>query len=513
MELIPLSDINLKIEEMYDDPEKGYNYARIVVGPLNEGYGITIGNMLRRVLLSSIEGAAPIAYKLSGFYHEFTSLEGIYEDGLQITMNLKNLVVKLEDSDFKTLYISKKGPAVVRAADISRSADVEVINGDLRLFEITEPIEVKMEIFVAKGRGYMTEDEVKEHFAEITPAGAHLRDYITIDATSTDSFMHAGRDLIFIDAFFSPVKRVAYKVIPARVGKSSKYDQLILEIWTDRSVSAVDALREAVAIMRDRLSLFDMLDDAVEYYWAHKEEDSHQIVKELQHRTPIAELGLPDPIAEIIQKHGIDTVEALIEITRNGGLEHIPHIGAKRRETIIEKLEEWLSSRGEKLFVESEGADAVIDMDLGDKADENISVLGLGSPVEKNLKSAGIETIKDLVDIINSGKLTSIKGIGQKRAEKIIEDLKVYLESKGADVPESETTPEKTENSLANVSIDVLELPATVIKILEKAGISTLAQLKEALDADGLTNIRGIGATRKKKIEEALTAYLQKGGQ
>ena len=152
-------------------------------------------------------------------------------------------------------------------------------------------------------------------------------------------------------------------------------------------------------------------------------------------------------------------------------------------------------------------------MDLGDKADENISVLGLGSPVEKNLKSAGIETIKDLVDIINSGKLTSIKGIGQKRAEKIIEDLKVYLESKGADVPESETTPEKTENSLANVSIDVLELPATVIKILEKAGISTLAQLKEALDADGLTNIRGIGATRKKKIEEALTAYLQKGGQ
>ncbi len=506
MELIPLSDINLKVEEMYDDPEKGYNYARISIGPLNEGYGITIGNMLRRVLLSSIEGAAPIAYKLSGFYHEFTSLEGIYEDGLQITMNLKNLVVKLEDSDFKTLYISKTGPAVVRASDISRSADVEVINGDLHLFEITEPIEVKMEIFVAKGRGYMTDEEVKEHFAEITPGGAHIRDYITIDATSTDNFMHAGRDIIFIDAFFSPVKRVAYKVVPARVGKSSKYDQLVMEIWTDRSVTAIDALKEAVAIMRDRLTLFDMLDDAVEKYHTRSEETQQQVQMHIQSRTPLTELGLPDLVAEILQRHGIDTIEELIDITRSGGLDHIPHIGAKRKESIIEALERWLKERGEELFVET-ATETKVEVAQDDKLNEDISVLKLGSPVEKNLRKAGIETIGQLVELINQGKLTDIKGIGQSRAQKIIEVIQSYTGAKeDAEAVSAESVSE-------DASIDVLGLDDTLAKILKSAGIDTVAKLKAMVDDGSISTVRGIGATRQKKIEEALTAYLEKGGQ
>ena len=506
MELIPLGDINLKVEEMYDDPEKGYNYARISVSPLNEGYGITIGNMLRRVLLSSIEGAAPIAYKLSGFYHEFTSLEGIYEDGLQITMNLKNLVVKLEDSDFKTLYISKKGPAVVRASDISRSADVEVINGDLRLFEITEPIEVKMEIFVAKGRGYMTEEEVKEHFAEITPAGAHLRDYITIDATSTDSFMHAGRDIIFIDAFFSPVKRVAYKVTPARVGKSSKYDQLILEIWTDRSVSAIDALKEAVAIMRDRLTLFDSLDGAVEEYFSRQETSEAETTVVVQTRTPLSELNLPDLVAEIIQRHGIDTVESLVEVTRTGGLDHIPHIGAKRKEAIIAALKEWLAERGEELFTQTASEENVVEISSDKVPDDDISVLSLGSPVEKSLKKAGINTVRQLVEVINKGTLTEIKGIGENRAHKIIEIVKNF--TKVNETAEAESAPVSED-----ASIDVLELDDTVIKILKTAGVETISQLRAMIDDGTISDIRGIGATRQKKIKEALAAYLEKGGQ
>ncbi len=505
MELIPLADINLKVEEMYDDPEKGYNYVRISISPLNEGYGITIGNMLRRVLLSSIEGAAPIAYKLSGFYHEFTSLEGIYEDGLQITMNLKNLVVRLNDSDFKTLYISKKGPGVVRASDISRSADVDVINGDLRLFEITEPIEVKMEIFVAKGRGYMTEDEVKEHFAEITPGGAHIHDYITIDATTTDTYMHAGRDIIFIDAFFSPVKRVAYKVVPARVGKSSKYDQLILEIWTDRSISAIDALKEAVAIIRDRLILFDSIDEAVDEYYTTEEKSEAEKQVVVHTKTPLTTLNLPDLVAEILQRHGIDTVEELVNITRSGGLEHIPHIGAKRREAIIEALKSWLKERGEDLFVEETKEPLIIVDDKDIDLDVEIEVLGLGSPVESNLKKAGIVTVEKLIELINDRKLTDIKGVGESRAQKIIEAVKSYISEGKAEAD--------SVKPVSDEQIEVLGLSDTVNKILKSAGIETVADLKKVVEDGSITAIKGIGATRQKKIKEALAAYLKKGGQ
>jgi len=507
MELIPLSDIKLKIEEMYDDPEKGYNYARLSIGPLNEGYGTTIGNMLRRVLLSSIEGAAPIAYKLSGFYHEFTSLPGIYEDGLQITVNLKKLVVKLVDSDFKTLYISKVGPAVVRASDISKSADVEIVNDDLRLFEITDNIEVKMEIVVAKGRGYMTEEEVKEKFGDITPGSS---DYITIDASSTE--IRAGRDVIFIDAFFSPVKRVAFKVNPARVGKSSKYDQLILEIWTNRSVTAIDALMEAVAIIRDRLAIFDNIEKAIEEYYNTLGGEVEKEYVAIKTSTPLSALKLPDLVVDILQRHGIDTVEQLVDHVRSGEIDNIPHIGAKRKESIIKALSAWLADKGEELFLKEE-KQHIISV-APDKLDEDISNLGLGSLVEKNLREAGIQTIGQLVDLINKDELISIKGIGKRRAEKIKKTVIDYISGeKRVEGAVTENVEKEEKVDILEASIEVLGLDNVTKKILESKNITTIAQLKELVESGDLARIRGIGSGRQKKIEQALATYLEKGGQ
>ncbi len=426
MELIPLDEIELKVEEMYDDPEKGYNYARISIKPLNEGYGITIGNMLRRILLSSIRGVAPIGYRIRGFSHEFTALPGIYEDGLQITQNVKKLVVKmLGDEDFKILYVRKKGPAVVTAGDIAPSADVEIVNPDLRLFEITKDIEVGMEIFVAAGRGYMTEEEVKEQFRDIMPTGE-----ISIDITYEDEEMPIHEGTIIVDAFFSPVRRVAYKVEPARVGRYSKYDHLIMEIWTNRAVSALDALKEAIAIIRERLTIFDRLDEAAQAYLESLEKRTEEKVEQVQPVTftPIDKLNLSPIIVEILRKHGVDSVEALLRLYEEGTLSQIPHIGTKRMASIEAALEEWKKQMGLVEEVETEEATKVEEQtQMAGDLDQPVEVLGLPSTVLRILDAAGIKTIAELKQVVDEGRLTSIKGIGASRAKKIEEVLSRFL--------------------------------------------------------------------------------------
>lgn len=205
-------------------------YGKFVAEPLERGYGITVGNALRRVLLSSLQGAAVTSVRIDGALHEFTSLPGITEDVADIILNLKDVLIKMDTYDQKTLRIDKKGPCMVRAADIDVPDGVTILNPDMVVATVGEDGHLKMEMTCKKGRGYVQADENKTANMPI--------------------------DTIPIDAIFSPVKKVNYHVTNARVAQRTDYDKLALEVWTDGSVSPEDAVAFAAKIIKDQLSIF-----------------------------------------------------------------------------------------------------------------------------------------------------------------------------------------------------------------------------------------------------------------
>ena len=200
-------------------------YGKFTYEPLERGYGVTIGNALRRVLLSSLQGAAFVAVKISGVQHEFTTIPGVLEDITDVILNIKQvrLGMTTDEPQHLTLSVSKKGP--VTAADIMTNANVEVLNPELHIATLTEDMELSMEFEVRMGKGYV-------------PADMHegLPDTI---------------GLIKLDASFSPVRKVAYTVEQARVGQMTNYDKLILEVWTDGSVLPEDAIAYSAKIIKD----------------------------------------------------------------------------------------------------------------------------------------------------------------------------------------------------------------------------------------------------------------------
>lgn len=206
-------------------------YARFSIEPFEKGFGHTIGNGLRRVLLSSIEGTAVTSVEVDGVLHEFTTVPGVLEDATEIVLNLKGLLVAIEgDEPTAELKVSKSKTGPLTAADLEAPAGVKVLNGDHKICTLTDEVEVSMTIQVGRGRGYVT---AEEHAHEDEKLG-----------------------IISIDSNFSPVVRVRYHVEETRVGKITNYDRLVLEIWTDGTVSAEDALVEASRIYRKHLNAF-----------------------------------------------------------------------------------------------------------------------------------------------------------------------------------------------------------------------------------------------------------------
>lgn len=206
------------------------SYGKFFAEPLERGFGITIGNSLRRVLLSSLQGAAVTSVRIEGALHEFTAIPGITEDVADIILNVKDVLIKMDTFDQKTLRIDKKGPCVVRAEDIEAPDGVQILNKDLIIATVGEDGHLKMEMTCKKGRGYVQAEGNK------TPS-------MPLDA-------------IPIDAIFSPVKKVNYHVTNARVGQRTDYDRLTLEVWTDSSISPEDAVAFAAKIIKDQLSIF-----------------------------------------------------------------------------------------------------------------------------------------------------------------------------------------------------------------------------------------------------------------
>jgi DNA-directed RNA polymerase subunit alpha len=213
-------------------------YGKFFAEPLERGFGITLGNSLRRVLLSSLQGAAVTSVRIDGALHEFTSLPGITEDVADIILNIKDMLIKARTWDQKTLRLDRQGPCTVTAADIEGDASIEILNKDLVLATIGDDGHLKMEMSVKKGRGYVQADGNK---AANMPVGS-----------------------IPIDSIFSPVKKVNYHVTNARVGQQTDFDKLTLEVWTDGSISPEDSVGFAAKIIKDQLSIFINFEEDVE---------------------------------------------------------------------------------------------------------------------------------------------------------------------------------------------------------------------------------------------------------
>jgi DNA-directed RNA polymerase subunit alpha len=208
-------------------------YGRFVIEPFERGFGTTIGNSLRRVLLSSLEGAAVTSIKIKGAPHEFSSLPGVMEDVTDIVLNVKNLVVKLEGDEPKTMRLAARGPGEITADMIEADTAVTIVNKELVLATLTDKVDFEMELKVARGRGYV-------------PAAEQI--------AAEEGDQEIG--IIPIDAIYSPVQRVRYKVEDARVGQRTDYDKLTLEIWTNGTVTPEMAMVEAAKILRKHLNPF-----------------------------------------------------------------------------------------------------------------------------------------------------------------------------------------------------------------------------------------------------------------
>lgn len=206
------------------------NYAKFIIEPFERGFGVTIGNSLRRILLSSLEGAAVVNARIEGVQHEFSTLPGVYEDVTDIILNLKNLLLVLYDGEAAELKIRANKKGEVRAADIQHGPEIEIISPDLLIATLTEDVKLNIDLTVRKGRGYLTADENSKGDNEI--------------------------GVIWMDSAFSPVARVRFKTEDTRVGQLTNYDRLVLEIWTNGTVAPESSLVEAAKILRRHLNPF-----------------------------------------------------------------------------------------------------------------------------------------------------------------------------------------------------------------------------------------------------------------
>lgn len=288
------------------------NYGKFVIEPLERGYGTTLGNSLRRVLLSSLPGAAVTSIKMDGVLHEFSTIPNILEDTTEIILNIKKLILKYDGNERKIIRLEQQGKKKVTGADITRDAEVEILNPDLHIATLDEGAKLEMEMTVERGRGYVSADQQAYKTEEIV-------------------------GLIPIDSIFTPVNRVNYTVDNARVGKRTDYDSLTLEVWTNGSISPEEAISLSAQIIIEYLKLFTEINDtyAEVEILVEKEEEKKDKVLEIS----IEELELSVRASNGLKRANINTVGDLIEKTREE-MSKIRNLGQKSLEEIERKLKE-----------------------------------------------------------------------------------------------------------------------------------------------------------------------------
>ena len=285
------------------------NYAKFVCEPLERGYGVTIGNSLRRILLSSLPGCAITSVKIDGVLHEFSTIPNVVEDVPEIIVNLKNVRLKSEDNEEKLLRIDFKGEGEVTAADIITDGTVEILNPDLHIATVSEGGTLRMEMTADKGRGYNSAEKNKKPDQDIS--------------------------VLPIDSIYTPVKKVNYQVENTRVGQMVDYDKLIIEVWTDGSLKAHEALSLAAKVMTGHLELFIDLSEAAKntQVMIEKEESKKEKVLEMS----IEELELSVRSFNCLKRAGIATVEDLTNKSETDMMK-VRNLGKKSFDEVTAKL-------------------------------------------------------------------------------------------------------------------------------------------------------------------------------
>ena len=292
-----------------DTPEDP-SYGKYVVEPLERGYGMTLGNSLRRILLSSLPGYAATSVKIQGVQHEFSTLPGITEDVTEIVLNVKRITPKLHCTGVKTVHIDAVGPCEVTAGDIKADAEVEILNPDLHICTLGPDATFNMEITLSQGRGYISSDRNKN--AQM-PIG-----------------------VIPIDSIYSPVKKVNYTVEPCRVGDKTDFDKLTIEVWTDSTITAKDAVSLGAKILSDHLTVFTNLSDTVATSSTVVEKTTDRPDAKLA--MTIDELDLSVRSFNCLKRANINTVADLINKTGEDMMK-VRNMGKKSLDEVQKKLE------------------------------------------------------------------------------------------------------------------------------------------------------------------------------
>lgn len=286
------------------------SYGKYTVAPLQRGYGTTLGNSLRRMMLSSLEGAAISSIKIDNVQHEFSTIPGVKEDVSEIVLNMKKIIVKLYSDAPKTVYIEAEGAGELCARDIKTDSDVEIINGDLHIATLNEDAKLYMEITINKGRGYVSADRNK----------AMLQPLI---------------GLIPIDSIYTPVEKVNYYVENTRVGQNTDYDKLTVEVWTNGTKTADEAISLSAKIINDHMMLFIQLTDEAMNIETMVETKETQKEKMLD--MTIEELDLSVRSYNCLKRAGINTVEDLT-LRREEEMIKVRNLGRKSLDEVCNKL-------------------------------------------------------------------------------------------------------------------------------------------------------------------------------
>jgi DNA-directed RNA polymerase subunit alpha len=296
--------------ECVETDEKN-NYGKFVVEPLERGYGITLGNSLRRILLSSLPGAAVTSVKIEGVLHEFSTIPGVKEDVTEIILNLKGLSLKMHIDEERILRIEARGEGTVTAGDIITDADVEILNPEMHIATLAEGSNLVMEMTASRGRGYVS--------AERNKKGDHIIGVIPVDS------------------IFTPVRKVNYNVDNTRVGQRTDYDKLTLEVWTDGSIKPDEAISLSAKILSEHLRLFIGLTESTDdvEIMVEKEEEQKDKILEM----PIEELDLSVRSYNCLKRAGINTVEELTQRNEEDMMK-VRNLGKKSLEEVLNKMAE-----------------------------------------------------------------------------------------------------------------------------------------------------------------------------
>ncbi|QZN92645.1 DNA-directed RNA polymerase subunit alpha [Limosilactobacillus panis] len=291
--------------------EETDNYGKFVVEPLERGYGTTLGNSLRRVLIASLPGAAITTMQIDGVLHEFSTVKGVTEDVTQIILNLKKVSLKLNSEDQKDLELDVKGPAEVTASDIQGDSEVTILNPDLHIANVADGAELHIKMTADKGRGYLSANDNKARMEDL-PIG-----------------------VLPIDSIYTPIERVNYTVENARVGQRSDYDKLTLDVWTDGSLTPIEAVSLGAKILTEHLDMFVNLTETAQNAQVMVEKEETHKEKTLE--MTIEELDLSVRSYNCLKRAGINTVKELTDRTVSDMMK-VRNLGQKSLEEIKLKL-------------------------------------------------------------------------------------------------------------------------------------------------------------------------------